>query len=166
MLKKIDHVIACIENTMLIFGMLSTTFILFVNVIMRYFFNSGIVWSNEYANFAIIWIVIGGCGAAVRTDAHMKITAIPDSINNEKAKALFDLFVCICSAVFSAVLLIYGGKLVMSMIENDQRSAAMEIPLWTIYLSFPVGGAAMLFRYLMKLVLTIQKLAGKGGSES
>lgn len=166
MLKKLDNAIAFVENLMLLFGMLSTTFILFANVIMRYFFKSGIVWSNEYANYAIIWIVIGGCGAAVRTDAHMKITAIPDSIKNEKVKALFDLFVCICSAVFSAVLLYYGSKLAMSMIANNQKSAAMEIPLWTIYLSFPVGGATMVFRYLIKLIETVQKLAGKGGSES
>ena len=76
MLKKIDKWVSYAENAMLVIGMLSTTFILFANVIMRFCFKSGIVWSNEYANYAIIWIVCGGCGACVRSDAHMKITAI------------------------------------------------------------------------------------------
>ena len=50
MLKKIDKWVSYAENAMLVIGMLSTTFILFANVIMRFCFKSGIVWSNEYAN--------------------------------------------------------------------------------------------------------------------
>ena len=69
MLKKIDKWVSYAENAMLVIGMLSTTFVLFANVIMRFCFKSGIVWSNEYANYAIIWIVCGGCGACVRSDA-------------------------------------------------------------------------------------------------
>lgn len=91
MLKKIDKWVSYAENAMLVIGMLSTTFILFANVIMRFCFKSGIVWSNEYANYAIIWIVCGGCGACVRSDAHMRITAIPDMIKNEKVKQVLAL---------------------------------------------------------------------------
>ena len=54
MLKKIDKWVSYAENAMLVIGMLSTTFILFANVIMRFCFKSGIVWSNEYANYAAV----------------------------------------------------------------------------------------------------------------
>ena len=152
MLKKIDKWVSYAENAMLVIGMLSTTFILFANVIMRFCFKSGIVWSNEYANYAIIWIVCGGCGACVRSDAHMRITAIPDMIKNEKVKQV--------------LALIAGSRLVGSMMANNQKSAAMQIPLWWIYLSFPVGGGVMTFRFILKLIDSVKKLIGKGGAQA
>ena len=162
MLKKIDKWVSYAENTMLVIGMLSTTFILFANVIMRFCFKSGIVWSNEYANYAIIWIVCGGCGACVRSDAHMRITAIPDMIKNEKVKQVLAV---ICLA-FSVVILTSGSRLVGSMMANNQKSAAMQIPLWWIYLSFPVGGGVMTFRFILKLIDSVKELIGKGGAEA
>ena len=126
MLKKIDKWVSYAENAMLVIGMLSTTFILFANVIMRFCFKSGIVWSNEYANYAIIWIVCGGCGACVRSDAHMKITAIPDMIKNEKVKQVLALIVYVICLAFSLVILTSGSRLVGSMMANNQKSAAMQ----------------------------------------
>ena len=121
MLKKIDKWVSYAENAMLVIGMLSTTFILFANVIMRFCFKSGIVWSNEYANYAIIWIVCGGCGACVRSDAHMRITAIPDMIKNEKVKQVLALIVYVICLAFSVVILTSGSRLVGSMMANNQN---------------------------------------------
>ena len=154
MLKKIDKWVSYAENAMLVIGMLSTTFILFANVIMRFCFKSGIVWSNEYANYAIIWIVCGGCGACVRSDAHMRITAIPDMIKNEKVKQVLALIVYVICLAFSVVILNSGSRLVGS------------IPLWWIYLSFPVGGGVMTFRFILKLIDSVKKLIGKGGAQA
>lgn len=165
MLKKIDKGISYAENTMLIFGILSATLILFVNVLMRFLLHKGLVWAEEYARFAIIWIVCGGCGAAVRTDAHMKITAIPDAIKNKTIKNLLFLVVYAICLAFSLLLVTAGARLIASMQANNQLSPAMEIPLWWIYLSIPVGGAVMVFRFLLKLVETGMALAGKEGGE-
>lgn len=164
MLKKIDKAISYAENAMLVFGILSATFILFINVIMRYFFKSGLVWAEEYARFAIIWIVCGGCGAAVRNDAHMKITAIPDAIKNYRVKSLIYLFVNIICLAFSLLMLTAGIRLISSMIANSQVSPAMEIPLWWIYLSIPVGGGIMTFRFVLLLIKNVKALV-KGGEE-
>lgn len=166
MLKKIDKWVSYAENAMLVIGMLSTTFILFANVIMRFCFKSGIVWSNEYANYAIIWIVCGGCGACVRSDAHMKITAIPDMIKNEKVKQVLALIVYVICLAFSLVILTSGARLVGSMMANNQKSAAMQIPLWWIYLSFPVGGGVMTFRFVLKVMDSLKELIGKGGAQA
>mgnify|MGYP002582015318 CR=1 FL=1 len=164
MLKKIDKWVSYAENAMLVIGMLSTTFILFANVIMRFCFKS--VWSNEYANYAIIWIVCGGCGACVRSDAHMRITAIPDMIKNEKVKQVLALIVYVICLAFSVVILTSGSRLVGSMMANNQKSAAMQISLWWIYLSFPVGGGVMTFRFLLKLIDSVKELIGKGGAQA
>ena len=145
MLKKIDKWVSYAENAMLVIGMLSTTFILFANVIMR---------------FCI------GCGACVRSDAHMKITAIPDMIKNEKVKQVLALIVYVICLAFSLVILTSGARLVGSMMANNQKSAAMQIPLWWIYLSFPVGGGVMTFRFVLKVMDSLKELIGKGGTQA
>lgn len=165
MLKKIDKGISYVENTMLIFGMLSATFVLFANVCMRFFLKSGLVWAEEYARYAIIWIVCGGCGAAVRTDAHMKITAIPDAIKNITVKNLLYLFVNAVCLAFSVLMVTAGARLITSMIANNQLSPAMEIPLWWIYLAIPVGGVVMTFRFALLLIENVKTLV-KGGEKA
>lgn len=164
MLKKIDKGISYAENAMLIFGILSATFVLFINVLMRYFLKSGLVWAEEYARFAIIWIVCGGCGVAVRDDSHMKITAIPDAIKNVRVRNAIFLFVNVVCLAFSVLVLTAGVRLISSMIANNQLSPAMEIPLWWIYLSLPVGGGIMVFRFALLVIKNVKVLV-KGGEE-
>lgn len=167
MLKKIDKGISYVENTMLVIGILSATLILFINVVMRFFLKSGLVWAEEYARFAIIWIVCGGCGAAVRADAHMKITAIPDAIKNKTVKRILFLAVYIVCLIFSLLMLTAGARLIASMQANNQLSPAMEIPLWWIYLSIPTGGAVMAFRFILQILDTGKALiTGEGGEEA
>lgn len=165
MLKKLDKGISYVENAMLVFGILSATFVLFANVILRFIFKAGLVWAEEYARFAIIWIVCGGCGAAVRTDSHMRITAIPDAIKNQTVKRLLFLFVYVACLAFSLLMLTAGARLIASMQANNQVSPAMEIPLWWIYLSIPVGGAVMAFRFLLLLIDDVMAMV-KGGKEA
>lgn len=165
MLKKLDKGISFAENAMLIFGILSATFVLFANVILRFVFKAGLVWAEEYARFAIIWIVCGGCGAAVRTDSHMRITAIPDAIKNQTVKRLLLLFVYVVCLAFSLLMLTAGVRLIASMQANNQLSPAMEIPLWWIYLSIPVGGAVMAFRFLLLIGNDVMAMV-KGGKDA
>ena len=60
MLKIIDKILTYFENTIITVGIFATTFVLFANVVLRVLFKDGIVWSNEFACYAIIWIVMGG----------------------------------------------------------------------------------------------------------
>lgn len=157
MLKKIGKCLDIFEDTLLIGGLLVATLSLFANVILRFFFKQGLVWSEEVARYAIIWIVCGGCGAAVRAGAHMRITAVLDMSKNEKFKMILDTIVTVISLIFSVFLLVYGARLTGSMITNNQLSPALELPLWTIYLSIPVGGFLMTVRYIQLLVGTFKK---------
>jgi C4-dicarboxylate transporter DctQ subunit len=151
MIQKIDHGIAIMENVLLIAGILSATVVLFLNVILRYFFHSGLVWAEEYARYAIVWIVCGGCGAAVRTNSHMRITALPDALAGSRIRNIIDIIVNLTCLAFSLMLVISGIRLTGSMIINHQVSPALGVPLWTVYLSLPFGGSIMCFRFLLLL---------------
>lgn len=148
MLKLLDKVLTYFENTLIVSGLLSVTFVLFINVVLRYIFKAGIVWAEEYARYAIIWIVMAGSGAAVRENMHMSITALIDVTKGKTFHFAINMFVLAVSLVFSVFLIYTGIRLTSSMITNNQLSPALEIPLWWIYISIPIGGALMTVRYI------------------
>ena len=162
MLKKLGRGLDIFEDTLIVSGLLVATFALFANVILRFFFNSGLVWAEEVARYAIIWIVCGGCGAAARANAHMKITALLDASKKPVFVKIMNILVTVVSMLFGLFLFVYGMRLIGSMMSNNQLSPALEIPLWTIYLSIPTGGFLMAVRYLQHLVGLLKKDDEKG----
>lgn len=135
---------------MLIFGILSGAVVLFINVILRNL-GSSLVWAEEYAKFAIIWITFGGAGAAVREKAHMSITAFYDVLKPAGKKAL-DIFINLVGLAFSVFMLYYGSMLVRKVLLTAQTSPTMQLPMWIIYISVPIGAALMLLRYGVTLL--------------
>lgn len=157
MLKILNKGLGWFENSVIIVGLLSVTFVLFINVVLRIIFKEGLVWAEEFSRMAIIWIVLGGSSAAVREDAHMRITAITDFYKNEKFKYVINFIVILISIAFSVFLFYTGVRLVESMIQNNQVTPALEMPLWWIYISIPIGGFMMTIRYIQSLIRLIKK---------
>ncbi|MEG1492380.1 MAG: TRAP transporter small permease [Oscillospiraceae bacterium] len=155
-MKKIDKCLCVCEDTMMVVGILSAAAILFINVVMRNVFSSGLVWAEEFAKFAIIWITFGGCGAAARANAHMKISALYDAMG-AKVKKVMDVLINLCAMIFSSFMVYYGITLTIKVIETAQVSPTMQLPMWVIYISVPIGGALMLLRYVMATVALFKK---------
>ena len=93
MFKLIDKGLTWFENTLIVTGILSVTFVLFTSVVLRYIFKDGLVWAEEFARYAIIWIVMAGSGAAVRENKHMSITALIDVTKSKKFHFFVNVFV-------------------------------------------------------------------------
>ena len=165
MFKILNKILTYFENTLVVTGLLSVTFVLFINVVLRYIFKAGLVWAEEYARYAIIWIVMAGSGAAVRENMHMRITAIIDVTKGKTFHFILNMFVLLVSISFSVFLMYAGFRLTMSMIANNQVSPAMEIPLWWIYVSIPIGGALMTIRYIQSFFIQIADYRKNEGEE-
>lgn len=162
-MKQLEKILSGFENFMLIFGILSGAVVLFINVILRNL-GSSLVWAEEYAKFAIIWITFGGCGAAVREKAHMSISAFYDVLKPTGKKVL-DIFINVVGLAFSVFMLYYGSMLVQKVLVTNQTSPTMQLPMWIIYISVPIGAALMLLRYGVSLLKCFGVGADKDGKE-
>lgn len=160
--KLLDKILTAFENTLIVSGLLSVAFVLFTNVLLRYIFKSGFIWAEEYARYAIIWIVMAGSGAAVRENQHMSITALLDITKGKTFHFIVNMFVLAVSLAFSIFLVYAGARLTSSMITNNQLSPALEIPLWTIYISIPIGGALMTIRFIQSFFKQLKSFRTEG----
>lgn len=83
------------------------TLITFVNVVLRYGFNTGLIWGLEATSFLFAWLVLFGVSYAVKVTAHLGVDAVITlfSAPVRKALALFAGVVCI----FYAALIMKGA---------------------------------------------------------
>lgn len=159
-MKSLEKVLTGFEKGMLVLGILSGAVVLFINVVLRNF-GMSLVWAEEYAKFAIIWITFGGCGAAVREKAHMNISALYDVVG-QTAKKCMRVFVDLCGTAFSLFMLYYGIRLTVKTLQTAQVSPTMQLPMWIVYISVPIGAALMVLRYGAQVVLDIREKPEEG----
>ncbi len=77
------------------------TILTFINVVLRYGFNTGIIWGLEAVTFLFAWLVLFGVSYAVKVTAHLGVDAVINLFSPpmRRALALFAGAVCITYAV-------------------------------------------------------------------
>lgn len=150
-LKKLDNFLTHVENTLIAFALFSGGGVLMVNVILRYFLRSSIVWADEYTRYAIIWLTFIGGSAAVRENDHLAVTIILEVVKNSRVKKVVMLFAQLTALLFTVFLAVWGMILTSSVYATGQRSPSLEAPMWIFYLAVPVGGLLMTYRFLRVL---------------
>ena len=89
----------------LILGLM--TLITFINVILRYGFNTGLIWGLEMVSFLFAWLVLFGISYAVKVTAHLGVDAIINLMSKPLQRVLALIAVTICIAY--AFLLLKGS---------------------------------------------------------
>ena len=139
-----------IEEYFLIAGLWALLFMLFFQVVLRYFVGITWNWIEEVARFLFLWMVWIGAGYAAKCRAHLKIEAftnmMPEWLRNKA-----DLLSLIIWIVFSGLLAWKGFELTALLFKRNQLSPVMQIPMAWAYAAVPVGVGLMFFRLLQQL---------------
>ena len=83
------------------------TIITFINVVLRYGFNTGIIWGLEMVTFLFAWLVLFGVSYAVKVTAHLGVDAVINLFDKGPRKVLAVLVGCIC--IVYAIFLMKGA---------------------------------------------------------
>ena len=81
--------------------------ITFINVVLRYGFNSGLIWGLEMVTFLFAWLVLLGISYAVKKKLHLGVDALVNicSAPSKRVLALTASILCILYA-----LLLFKGS--------------------------------------------------------
>ena len=106
--------------------------LVFGNVVLRYGFNSGIVFSEEVSRFLFIWMVFLGSVLMLRDNAHLGVHMVTKRLSRTgrlACKFVSDLltFGCCC-------LLTHGGWKVVTM-NMVNKAIVSEIPLGIVFIA-------------------------------
>lgn len=118
--------------------------LIFVSVVMRYFLNRPLSWSNEMATFMLVYVTFLGTYVASNTGHLAKVELFISLFKGPLHTAAK-----ILSRIFSAGLVgwigFYGTKMYFSNIIQNQVSSAMQIPMRFVWWILPVTMWLLLF---------------------
>ncbi len=83
------------------------TMITFVNVVLRYGFNTSLIWGLEVVLILFAWLIVFGVSYAVKITAHLGVDAIINLLNPKWRKILALVSAACC--IFYAFLLLKGS---------------------------------------------------------
>ncbi|MGB7241626.1 MAG: TRAP transporter small permease [Sulfitobacter sp.] len=91
-----------LEETAIAVILGAMTIITFINVVLRYGFNTGLIWGLEAVTFLFAWLVLFGVSYAVKVTAHLGVDAVINLFapKGRKTLALLAAAVCIVYSVF------------------------------------------------------------------
>lgn len=160
-MKRLIKGLDAIENSLIGILLIAITFVLFGNVMLRYFFNSNLGWAEEFSRYAVVWITLIGASACVAKGAHISVDAISRflSVNGRRTLEVGVIAVCI---VCSAVLCWYSLKLTLKITRLGQMSSTLGMPMVYVYSAMPIGFFLMGIRFFEKLILRLKGRQGSG----
>ena len=130
--------------------LLVVTFILTVNVILRYIFSSSWVWTEELTRYLIAWATFVGAACCVTEGSDITIDSIL-SLLSKRGQHTLSIITTIVSIIFMVMFIFTSIQMTLRAWQNGQMATSMQLPIWIVYLSMPVGGSLTLFRFAEKL---------------
>ncbi len=109
-----------------------------INVVCRYLFAAPLSWSDEVLIFLMTTAVFLGTIAATRQGLHIRIDLLVTNLPN-KAGKLVSALALICAIFILTVLGVSGLEVVKVLALFDQRSDALEFPVWIIQAMVPLS---------------------------
>lgn len=139
-----------IEELIVIVMLALMTLLTFLQVVMRYGFNSGFTWAVELTTIFFAVMIFVGISYGVRTGAHIGVDALIKKFPPRVSRAISIVVVLLC--LFYAGLVFYGSwiyvsKMKMVGVELDD----LPIPIWVVRSILPIGYALLALRFIQVL---------------
>lgn len=134
--------------------------VVLLQVFMRYFLGSPLVWSEELARYLFVWVSLIGWVFATRSGTHIRIGAFTDNLSAPVKKAI-GFFNFALVVVFSVVLIYYGFQMVLKNL--DVPTVTLFFTYSAVYAAVPFSLALIVFYSILRM---IEGEEDKGGTAS
>ena len=91
-----------LEKTVIALLLGAMVLITFANVVLRYVFNTGLIWGLEMVSFLFAWLILFGVSYGVKISAHLGVDAVINLVSRDAKRilALISVAACLLYAVF------------------------------------------------------------------
>jgi C4-dicarboxylate transporter DctQ subunit len=141
--QTIDHLEEGILATLLAF----MTILTFLQVVLRYVFNSGIVWSLEATTYSFAALVLFGMSYGVRTRTHIAVDLFTGKLSEPLQRYVKIIAVAAC--LLYALLMLYGSSILVERLfalGNEARD--IPAPKWLLTATMPLGFVLLAYRFV------------------
>ena len=127
-----------LEEAFMIVALAFMTVLTVVQVVLRYGFGTGFVWSLEATTYTFAWLVLIGMSYGVRTEAHIAVDLVTSKLTPGGAR-VFAAIALIASLVYCA-LMTYGSALFVDRLMTLGTNARdIPLPRWVLTGIMPIA---------------------------
>jgi TRAP-type C4-dicarboxylate transport system permease small subunit len=133
MISKIGRGLNHVEEYVLFLMVLQMGISVFIQVIMRYLFQSAITWLDELVHIEVIFLTFFGASLCIKYGAHISVDALKKGIQREPYRSLMEVLNHLVMAVYVSVLVTFGMNLISAMATNTNYTPTLRIPKHYLY---------------------------------
>lgn len=127
-----------LEEAFMIAALAFMTALTFVQVVLRYGFTSGFVWSLEVTTYTFAWLVLIGMSYGVRTEAHIAVDLITSKLSPNGARVFASI--ALLAGLAYCALMIYGSsQFVERLMTLGTNARDIPLPRWVLTGIMPIA---------------------------
>ncbi len=140
-----------LEESLMALFLVIMTVMTFLQVVLRYVFDSGLIWSLEATTYSFGWLVLLGMSNGIRTNTHLAVDLVVNSLSPHLARAAALLAVAL--SLFYAGLMGYGSFIFVDrLMELGNLARDIPLPRWLLLVILPLGFGLLGFRLIQAAV--------------
>jgi C4-dicarboxylate transporter DctQ subunit len=146
-MMTINRIIDLFEKFSITIAFAVATLVLFTNVVLRYLFESGLLWALEFVQYLFAWVVLVGAAHGVKTGIHLGIDILLERLPPPVRRGALFTALAACIA-FVAIVDYQAFIYIIRIYQWGDLTQDLQIPQWIPYIAIPVGLSLMLYHFL------------------
>lgn len=124
--------------------------VLFINVILRYCFKTGLAWSDEAVRYLIIYVTMIGLGMGIRNNATIAVDLLLQ-LSSKASQRILHITIFAVQIMFGMVMAFASSKLLLMSWRMNEHTLAMDIPIIIPYSPLFIGSLLVIYRSVQEL---------------
>lgn len=155
-LKKIDSLLEKIIELLLYAFLALLVFLSFLQIILRNFFDTSIIWGDVLLRHSVLLIAFLGAAIATKFKRHISLE-IGKRYLNIKLQKIISLLIDLFSAIVCYLLSIASFDFVFDIIGKDEI-LFLGIPTQIFILFIPIGYLIISLRFIFNFIFTLNEI--------
>lgn len=145
------------EDAALVLLLGSMVLLAVLQIVLRQFFGTGIVWADELIKIIVLWLAMVGSIAAARDNRHIRIDVL-SHVLPESLIALSRIVVELFAAAVCSVVAWQAWRYLQIEIEW-QETVLVGLPAWVAHMIVPLAFLLIGYRFVVALAADVYALA-------
>jgi C4-dicarboxylate transporter DctQ subunit len=141
LLKAADR----LEETFMIVALTFMTVLTVVQVVLRYVFATGFVWSLEVTTYTFAWLVLIGMSYGVRTEAHIAVDLVTRRLSPRGARVIAAIALA-AGLAYCALMIYASGQFVERLMTLGTNARDIPLPRWLLTGIMPIAFGLLALR--------------------
>ena len=140
-----------LEESIISLLLVGMTLLVFVDVVLRFGFNTGIHWSQEVTLYMMAWFVLFGASYGVKVGAHIAVDSFVKLFPQPIRRLMGLLSVSICIA-YCVIFMIGAWNYLAKLKKINLEMEDLEVERWMSESIILIGFLLLMFRFIQLLI--------------